>query len=201
LGPTINALLVVGDSITVTVPSGGTTVASGQVVGFGGASGNVISGGTLAYAAAEPLFFVQGTNNQQQVDVSSASGQFTLTLMLNPPSAPAPTTGATQVVPVVPQTTAVLDAATLTATALQQAIESLPAVGPGNVVVNTVAAGVFTVTFAGLLAGTALPQLLVNAFGAVAPTVSTNNLGGGSLKISSSVTGTAGARKERKGRL
>src|SRR5204863_180911 len=49
--------------------------------------------------------------------------------------------------------------------------------------------------------GTALPQLLVNAFGAASPTVTTVTPGGGSLKIGSSMTGTGAARKERKGRL
>src|SRR5262249_58193357 len=110
LGATINALLVVGDNITVTVPAGGTTITSGEVVNVGGASGNTISGGTLAFGGAEPLFFAQGVNTVQQLNLNGAtSGLFSLTMVLNSPSAPAPVTGTTQLAPVTPQTTVLLD--------------------------------------------------------------------------------------------
>ena len=131
-------------TITVTVPAGGTTVTSGQVVNVGGATGNTISRGMLAFGAAEALFFTQGANAVQELNLNGAtSGQFTLTLVLNPASAPAPVVGTAQATPATPQTTVLLEVATLTATGLRQAIESLPTVGVGNVSV-TLAAGVFT---------------------------------------------------------
>src|SRR5581483_10612294 len=92
----INALLVAGDGITVTAPAA-LTVTSGQVVSVGGGvTGNTVTGGTVTFTA-EPLFFTQGPNTTQQINLNGAtSGQFTLTLVLNPSTAPAPVTGTTQ---------------------------------------------------------------------------------------------------------
>src|SRR5206468_1493340 len=97
LGATINALLFAGDGLTANV-SGTTTVTSGEIVNFGGAVlGNAITGGTLAFGAAEPLFFTQGADNVQQLNLNGAtSGQFTLTLVVNPPSVQTPTFGTSQ---------------------------------------------------------------------------------------------------------
>ena len=200
LGATINALLIAGNAITVTVPGGGTTVSSGQIVNFGGSTGNTIAGGALAFGAVEPLLFINGINAVQKLDLNGAiSGQFTLTLPIN--TTGAPVTGSTQVRADQSADHGGAGAATLTAASLQQALEALPAVGPGNVAV-TVASGVFTITFVGLLGGGAIPQLLVNNFTVTpTPTITPIATGGGSLTLGSAITGTAALRKERKGRV
>ena len=125
LGATINSLLVVGDGITVTVPSGGTSIASGQIVNVGGGTnGNTITGDPLAFGGPS-LLFTMGGNAVQELDLNGeTSGTFTLTLPLN--TAAAPVTGATQVAASNQQTTVVLDIATLNEAKLRAAWKLFP---------------------------------------------------------------------------
>jgi hypothetical protein len=200
LGAVINALLISGDNVTVSVPTGGTEISSNMIVNFGGASGpNVISGGTLTFNGSEISFITQGANASMQLSLNGAtSGMFTLTMVMNTLSDPAPFLGTIQSTPAVHQSTGLLDIAVLTASSLQNALESLPAVGRGNVFVKANAGG-FAITFIGALAGGRMPSLLVNNYTASpAPAITTLVNGGGTLSISSSIVGSGQVRKERK---
>ena len=176
----INALLIVGNNITVNAGGNTLTVASGQVVTAG--TGNVVTGGTVAYAAAEPLFFVQGANAAQTVTLNNAtSGSFTLTFN--------------------GQTTAPL-AFNAAASDVAAALAALSNVGLGKVLV-TLLGNVFTLIFQNALAGGALPQIAANSFLNPGATITTavTNPGGGTLTVSGAITGTGAMRKERLGTL
>lgn len=202
-----NALLFRGTGLTATLSGGvAITIGSGVIVNQG--DNNTLDAQTpatdlLAYGGTAPMFYTYGADEAQTLTFNGgAAGSFTLTLPMTTATVPAPTTGATQVTPTTPQTTAPLNIAGLTAAMVQQALESLPAIGLGNVVVTgTVALG-FTITFIGALGGANLPALLANLGGLTAGSVSVGGTdGGGNLTISAAMTGTGGARKERKGRL
>ncbi|HZJ15964.1 MAG TPA: autotransporter-associated beta strand repeat-containing protein, partial [Chthoniobacteraceae bacterium] len=200
VGASINALLIDGDNITLTVPVA-SMLTSGQIVARSGATGNTISGSSFDFGTAEPLFFTQGAKEVQQLNLNgNTTGQISLTFVLN--TAPAPVLGATQTAAATLQTTAALNIATLTAAGLRQALEALPGIGPGNVAV-TLAAGIFTITFIGALAGGNMPALIVNNVSGLAtpPTIARLAQGGGTLTVSSAVIGSSQSRKERKGTL
>jgi hypothetical protein len=167
----------------------------------------------------ENLVSVQGQDEVQTLNLNGAtSGQFTLTLVLNMPGAPAPQEGTTQVAPTnaytglyAPQNSQLLDIGTLfaqgtqAAATLQSALESIPAVGAGNVSVSGSAAAGFTIVFINQLSGGTIPLLLVNNLSGInpAPTVAEATQGGGALKISSPISSNSASstRKERKGTL
>ena len=209
LGDTINALLIVGDRITVTVPGGGTTVTSGQIVNLGGVehSENVIDGGTLN-VGAEPLFFVRGAlpSGNYYLTIPSGGttgGYFTLSLPYYGATASPTLAGAGPAAAMAVPTTVALPY-NASAADVQAAIEALPNVGPGNVQVSaTSTAGQFAIVFVAALAGGPLPALRINPF-----FTGTNMASGiadakadGTLWIKSKLSGGGAARKERRGRL
>ncbi|HND55587.1 MAG TPA: hypothetical protein PLV92_24400, partial [Pirellulaceae bacterium] len=204
LGSSLNALLISGDGVTVTVPAGGTTIASGQVVATGGnSSGNSLVGGAISFGSSEQQWFVQGANETQQLSLTGATGgSFALSLPFAGATSAAQLAvlGATGALAQIPRTIEL--AWNATASQIQAALEALPNIGAGNVVV-TGAAGLFLITFVGSLAGGQLPRLnaanWLNSGAGISLTTSSD--GGGQLLVSSAVGGTGAARKERRGKL
>ena len=204
----INALLIVGSNITVTA-TGANKITSGQIVNVSSnaALGNTITGGTLDFGTAEPQFFIRGSNEVQQLLISGAtSGTFRLgfpfyNLVTSPVLAGVgAASGPTGVLTSVPATLAL--AFNASAAQIQSALEALPNIGLGNVVVTAIAGG-FAIAFIGALAGGELPQLSVSSQlnGGATISTATTTSGGGTLTINSALTGSGAVRKERRGKL
>ena len=192
---TVNAMLLVGDGITVSGPAGSTlTAGSGQFVSTGGTSiGNTIAVPTLAFGSAEGIVTTNSGLDTINGTITGTNG-FTITgpgnLILphasnyNNSSNPSGQSQDVQVITIGTTATGgsftlTFDGATTAAISFNNstttvanilsALLLLPTIGAGNVTVTNgsgqTQSGPFTVTFTGGLAGADQPLILAPAAG------------------------------------